>query len=310
MQSNLAIAIPTYNRAEIIKFNLENILEELIKFNIPVYISDDSTENHTELVINELKNKYDLFYYRKNEVRFGHDLNCINTITFPKEKYVWYLGDSMIIEPDSIEYILNSIENEDFDFVCCNAVGRDLNIESRIFTDKTEIFENLCWHLTLTGATIYNKEKLAGLVNFDLSRFRNFPQTAIIFEQLVKENSSLYWINKSLVRNNPNKTSYWTSNVFNVFLEDLSSFVSNLPKEYSLASKVKVVRDHSIKTGVFSYFSFVNYRIGGYFDLKTLMKYRKKIKKFTVGKFYILLIIALLPKALLKYSSSVYRAKA
>lgn len=306
MQSNLAIAIPTYNRSEILKFNLESILEELIKFNIPVYISDDSTENNTELLIKEFKSKHGLFYYRKNEVRFGHDLNCVNTITFAKEKYVWYLGDSMIIEPGSIEHVLKCIENEDFDFICCNAEGRDLNVESSIFTDKIEIFKNLCWHLTLTGATIYNKEKLVGLLNFDISKFKNFPQTAIIFEQLVNKKSNLYWINKNLVRNNPNKTSYWASNVFNVFLEDLSSFVFNLPEEYPLLSKIKVVRDHSLKTGIFSYFSFVNYRIEGHYDYKTFLKYRKKIKRFTQSKIYILAIIALLPKGILKYIRNLY----
>lgn len=309
MQSNLAIAIPTYNRAEIIRFNLESILEELIEFNIPVYISDDSSENNTELLIKELKSKHGLLYYRKNEVRFGHDLNCINTITFPKEKYVWYLGDSMIIEPGSIQHLLKYIENDDFDFICCNAGGRDLNIESRIFTDKREIFENLCWHLTLTGATIYNKEKLEGLLDFDISKFKNFPQTAIIFERLLVENSNLYWINKRLIRNNPNKTSYWSNNVFNVFIEDLSSFVFNLSKEYPISSKIKVVRDHSLKTGIFSYSSFINYRIEGYYDYKIFLKYRKKIKKFTTNKIYILIAIALLPKALLKYIGNVSMVK-
>nr|WP_315223156.1 glycosyltransferase family 2 protein [uncultured Flavobacterium sp.] len=309
MESNLAIAIPTYNRAEIIKFNLESILEELKKFNIPVYISDDSTDDSTELLIKQFKSKHDLFYYRRNEVRFGHDLNCINTITFPKEKYVWYLGDSMIIEPGSIEHVLKCIENENFDFICCNADGRDLNITSRIFTDKTEIFENLCWHLTLTGATIYNKEKLAWLHNFDISKFKNFPQTAIIFEQLVIESSNLYWINKSLVRNNPNKTSYWARNVFNVFLEDFSSFVLNLPEDYPLSLKIKVIRYHSQKTGIFSYFSFVNYRIEGYYDYTTFLKYRTKFKKFTINNIYILLIIALFPRVILKYISNICTEK-
>lgn len=309
MQSNLAIAIPTYNRAEIIKFNLASILGELIKFNIPVYISDDSTDDSTELLIKELKSKHDLFFYRKNEVRLGHDLNCVKTITFPKEKYVWYLGDSMIIEPGAIELILKYVENEDFDFISCNADGRELDIESKIFTDKIEIFDNLCWHLTLTGATIYNKEKLSGLLNFDTSKFKNFPQTAIIFEQLVLENSNLCWINRRLVRNNPNKTSYWAKNVFNVFLEDFSSFVFNLPTEYSISSKIKVVRDHSLKTGVFSYFSFINYRIEGYYDYKTFLKYRKKIKKFTSNNTGILIVISLVPRVILKCISNIYTAK-
>lgn len=300
MQSKLAIAIPTFNRSEILRFNLERILNDLIKFDIPVYISDDSTDNRTELLIEEFKSKHDLFYYKKNRDRLGHDLNCINTIALPKEKYVWYLGDSMIIECGAIERILKSIKNEDFDFISFNAAGRNLNIDSKIFTDKIELFESLCWHLTLTGATIYNTERLKGL-DFDISKFTNFPQTAIIFEHFALKNSRLCWINEMLINNNPNKTSYWAKNVFNVFLDDFSSFVGNLSEKYPTSSKIKVVRQHSIKTGVFSYVNVIIYRLEGYYNYKIFSKYRRKLAKFTTSNIFILQIISVFPKALLKY---------
>lgn len=277
----LAISIPTYNRAEILKYNLLQIVDELIEFDIPVYISDDSTNEETRAVIDDLKAKYHYFYYRKNEVRFGHDLNCLNTILFPDEEYVWYMGDSMIIKKGSIKRVLDSIKTETFDFIACNADGRNLDAESKLFTDGTELFANLCWHLTMTGATIYNKKRLFDLTKFDTTKFKNFPQTAIIFEQFALKKSNLLWINERLIFNNPSKNSYWASQVFEVFIDDFKSFLYHLPDCYSIKSKDKVLVQHSVQSGVFNYHSFVVYRIGGYYNNKIFRKYRNDFKKFT-----------------------------
>jgi hypothetical protein len=292
MQTKLAIAIPTYNRAEILQFNLLQIIDELIEFQIPVYISDDSTNEDTYIVINDLKKKHSLFYYRKNEIRFGHDLNCLNTISFPKEQYVWYMGDSMIIKKGAIKKIISLNEIEEYDFITCNAEGRNLDMESRVFYNGKEVFENLCWHLTMTGAAIYNKKSLINLINFDTSKFKNFPQTAIIFEQFAVKKSSLYWINDRLIYSNSNKNSYWASKVFEVFIDDFRSFLNNLSTSYSLKSKEEVLLQHSLKTGIFSFHSFVLYRIGGFYNYKIFKKYKDIFKKITRTNIIILIILS------------------
>src|SRR5690242_16353532 len=110
MKSKIAIAIPTYNRAEILKYNLLQIIDELIFYKIPVYISDDSNNDNTKIVIEELQIKYNLIFYYKNEISLGHDKNCLQTIFLPNEKYVWYLGDSMIIKNGAFKKILDIID--------------------------------------------------------------------------------------------------------------------------------------------------------------------------------------------------------
>jgi len=293
MPTKLAIAIPTYNRAEMLKFNLLHIIDELIEFQIPVYISDDSTNNETAIVIQELKTKHELFYYRKNEVRFGHDLNCIHTISFPKEEYVWYMGDSMIIKKGSVKKVLACMQNDTFDFIVCNSEGRNLNIESRVFTKGNEVFDNLCWHMTMTGITIYNKNSMIDFDNFKISNYKNFPQTALVFEQFAKKKSKLYWINDKLIYSNPDKSSYWASKVFEVFIDDFRNFVYNLPNSYSLKSKDDVLTQHTLKTGIFSYHSFVLYRTQLYFDYGIYIKYKKDIIKYAQINPFIVMGISL-----------------
>lgn len=300
MENSLAIAIPTYNRAGILLENLLNIIDDLIEFKIPVYISDDSTNSETALIVEKLKKKHSLFFYKKNEIGLGHDLNCIHTISLPKEDYVWYLGDSMIIKKGSIEKVLEIINKDEYDFICCNAEGRNLDIKDKVFEDEVEAFENLCWHLTLTGATIYNKKRITSLNNFDISLFKNFPQTAIIFEQLASQASKLYWNNEKLIYANLKKQSYWGSKVFEVFIDDFKTFLFNLNSKYSFELKNKVVTQHSLETHIFSSASFVKYRISDVYNYDVFCKYKGVFSKYRISNQFFLLVLALFPKVILK----------
>lgn len=292
MHNKLAIAIPTYNRAKILEYNLLQIIDELIQYNIPVYISDDSTNDETEKVIDRLIIKHKLFYYKKNKISLGHDLNCLHTIALPAENYVWYMGDSMIIKKGAIKKILTTMDSGDYDFICCNAEGRNLDIKSSVFSNGPELMDNLCWHLTMTGATVYNRSKIFDIANFDVTKFKNFPQVAIVFEQFSANDSQLFWINDKLIYSNSQKNSYWASKVFEVFIDDYRSFLYNLPEFYTMKSKNGALLMHSLNTGVFSYSSFVLYRIGGFYNYKIFKKYKNDFKNFTRTNSFFLLVLS------------------
>lgn len=309
MKNKLAIAIPTYNRPDILKFNLLQIIDELIQYNISVYISDDSTNSETELMIANLKNKHSLFFYKKNKIGLGHDRNCISTILMVEEEYVWYLGDSMVLKKGAIKKILEVIGSGVYDFICCNAEGRNLDIKDKIFDKEIEVFEQLCWHLTMTGATVYNKKNIISLRDFDVSLFKNFPQTAIIFEQFATKKSKLYWLNEKLIYGNPNKNSYWASKVFEVFLNDYKRFVFNLNKVYTSKSKDIVISKHSINSGIFNYSSFLKYRNDGFFNYKVFCLYKVDIKKYSNANGFVLFLITQLPRPFLNFLRIFFKYK-
>ena len=58
MNNNLAIFIPTYNRPKILKSNLVNIINQAQEFEIPVYVSDDSNNKETKIIIEEYMKNY------------------------------------------------------------------------------------------------------------------------------------------------------------------------------------------------------------------------------------------------------------
>ena len=151
MKSSLAISYTTYNRPQILKNNIYIILPVLIKYNIPLYISDDSSNNDTEDLIIEIKNDYKNIFYSRNNLRLGHDLNFYKAITTPIEEYVWYLGDSIYFNVNKFELIYNNL-NAGYDLIFINSIHPDTDIYE--IDNKKNFFINSIWYLTLSGSCI------------------------------------------------------------------------------------------------------------------------------------------------------------
>jgi hypothetical protein len=296
----LAIAIPTYNRHLILKENLELMLPEIMEFGIQIYISDDSSNDHTKEMISKLIEIYPNIVYMRNEPKLGHDRNCMSTLRMPAEEYVWYLGDSQIISPGGIKRVLEVIESNTFDFIAVNSLHRCIRIPSREYKDANSFFVDLAWHTTLTGATIYRKEKLFG-TTYDRYLGSNFMQLGILLQELLVSRNGICWLNENLIYGNEKKGgSYWNKQVFKVFAEDWVDFISSLPDGYSHENKVTVMKSHSDNTGLFNERSYMAYRISGKLDMKAYLKYYSKLKYATSFDIFNVLLLALTPRLIVK----------
>ena len=302
----LAIAIPTYNRASILKENILLMLEEIRIYSIPIYISDDSVDNDTESIIAEVKKEYEYVYYYKNHPGLGHDKNCLRTLALPTEEYIWYLGDSIIIKHGGIKKVLEIIENKKYDFVAVNAENRNIDFTSRIYDEGNKLLVEIGWHLTMTSATIYSNRIHKLIERLDLVKCKNFPQTALIFESFAQGNSELFWINDRIIYGNKNKKSYWNNAVFDVFLIDWDFFISNLPSFYLNTNKKYVVQKHSEKTGLFTLMRFLDYRSKGIYSFQILLKYLKQIRFNSKVNIVLLMLISIAPKWLLNILKRIF----
>jgi len=288
--NKLAIAIPTFNRPDILNENIRLMLPEIIEFSIPVYISDDSTDDETKTMSEILQKDYENIFYYKNSPGLGHDRNCIKTLSLPTEEYIWYLGDSFAINSGGLNRVLNIINSQVVDFISVNARGR-ANINDRIFLDGNELLISLGWHLTLSGTTIYSKNVLNRIKKLDLGRCRNFPHTAIIFD----------WLNDYIISCNSRKQSYWKKNVFEVFLTDWNVLISNLPSSYTNENKLVAIKMHSEKTRIFSLYSFLSYRFNDIFDFQVFKRFSGLIRKSSSVNLWLVFLISIFPKKCLGY---------
>ena len=229
--TKLAIAIPTFERAEILEATIRSLIPEVRDYSIPIYISDNSADNKTETVFNELKKQYEFIYYYKNRTDLGHDRNSFFVANLPESDYVWLYGDSLLLRAGAIKNMLHIIENHNPGIIAVNAVNRDLDNESGLYTDCNAVLDDLGWHITLTGATIYSRSALSDINKVEPHNFKNFPQLSLIFNFLAND-CFFFWDNNKWISASPNKKGYWVDTMFSIFIDDWSNAIRNLPKSY------------------------------------------------------------------------------
>lgn len=305
----LAIVIPTYNRAEILKENLLYMMDDIKEYNIPVYISDDSSNNDTKIVISELKNDYEYIYYYKNEPSLGHDKNCFKTLGLASEKYIWYLGDSVYVHKGEISNIMASLVHEcDLFVVNTTSKSRTKVPESKVYFEANDVLVNLAWHMTFTGATIYSLHALKSITLENDTYYKNFPQLVLSLHILALNSNGLYWTNKKILSVNKLKeTSYWNTKVFDVFAFDWCQTILNLPKQYTEKNKLLAIKSHSKYTNIFNWKRLVYYRSENIYSYSIYKKYYSYLKKSSQENIFVLILISLMPSIVAKIIIRFYR---
>lgn len=299
MNTKLAIAIPTYNRKNILYETIDYILEEVIENAIYIYIVDDSTNDDTYNTISEKYYNISNIIYIKNDVNIGHDKNFFNTISLVKEQYVWYLGDSMLIKKGTITNLLKIIESSEYDFIVLNEDSRRFILKDNLFIDYLSVLDNIGWHLTMSGVTIYNLNTLKYFQKCDSNLYKNFPQLALVVHYIYNNEFKLLWISDKCIFGNKNKISYWANNVFEVFINDLESTLKNTNLPYELV--LKVIKDHSDYTQIFSINKLIKYRSIGIFNFKIFLKYKHKIGQYSNTNLLLAFIVSILNKSSLRF---------
>lgn len=298
----LSVAIPAYNRTEILRTNLSAMLPELKRFSIGVYVSDDSSDDSTRCMLDELRQEYEHIYYERNYPALGHDRNIVRTLGLPDTDYVWLLGDSIEIEGGIIAKVLSVIERSRPEIVAVNARNRNLDVRSGCYDDANTILGTFGWHMTLTGAAIYSRAAANAASQIDFGSFKNFPQFALTFTRLAVA-PSFCWINDvALTRKVPALTagsSYWLRSMFPVFIDDWSAAVNALPDLYRTNVKATAIREHSLQSRLFGWQSLLVARSSGGYDLRTYREYKDRLAIHSDLDRFALILLAVLPKGII-----------
>jgi glycosyltransferase involved in cell wall biosynthesis len=295
----LAIAIPTYNRSEILEENLRIMLPELKQYRVPVFISDDSSDSKTEILIDSLSQEYEGFSYRRNWPSLGHDKNFFATLEMADYDYVWYLGDSLYFKSGCLQEIIEAMQ-ADVDFIFVNSYAKDMR--SRIVGDARDFLLTRAWYLTLTGATIYGRRPRRLFV--DQCRkaiWRNFVQLGLVFEYCSQKSAVVYWLGTPSIGFNKKKNrSYWTSSALDVFVEDWTMFVQSFPALFSASEMKTVIRSHAVHTGIFGIKSLILIRAYGGLSVSIVQRHKSSYVLASPTSVCVTYAVALLPVFLLR----------
>ena len=204
MRSNrLGIYIPTYNRPEKLEECLRSMIPQLKKYGFPVFISDNSRGDETEILIKQLKEEYADIYYKKNDSGLGNTYaaNLVSLLSMVNTGFVWLFGDDDLIKEGAIDRIAGEIS--DYDFLQINSevwnndfskmlIKRKINIQNdivyekgeheRVLANATEGYAGFMGSIITRGD--YLKEELMRIKNVDLSG-KDYLHMTLFFESIV-----------------------------------------------------------------------------------------------------------------------------
>lgn len=119
----LTVAIPTYNRCNLLAESLRSLLQQIDRLDEPVdiVISDNASTDDTSRMVNDLINKGKAVSYFRNSTNLGMDKNADMAIRRSRGQYVLLMSDDDMLEENSIYRILNCLsEHPDLGIIYMN----------------------------------------------------------------------------------------------------------------------------------------------------------------------------------------------
>ncbi|MFA6486017.1 MAG: glycosyltransferase family 2 protein [Candidatus Magasanikbacteria bacterium] len=125
----LSICIPTYNRANFLKKNLDSIISQFndrnIKELVEVVISDNASTDDTAMVVKSFQERFDNIKFFENDQNLLFDRNLLNVIEKSSGEYCLTIGDDDALFSGSLATIISKLKSIRADYFILNSWGYD-----------------------------------------------------------------------------------------------------------------------------------------------------------------------------------------
>jgi abequosyltransferase len=101
----LSICICTLNRASLLRETLENLLAQKLD-EVEIVVVDNSPNDATEVVVRELKARFERLYYHRVEAKLGFDEKYCTCVELARGQYVWTFSDDDLLKPGAVQAVL------------------------------------------------------------------------------------------------------------------------------------------------------------------------------------------------------------
>ncbi|MBH8565037.1 glycosyltransferase family 2 protein [Nostoc sp. CENA67] len=130
MNKLLTIAIPTYNRAELLDKQLAWLAQSIKGFEseCEILVSDNCSTDNTQEVIKKWQQNLSNFTFKinKHPENLGVMRNIMYCLNSATTEYVWTIGDDDPIQDRAIPYVINKIkQHEDLSLIFLNFSGKN-----------------------------------------------------------------------------------------------------------------------------------------------------------------------------------------
>ena len=96
---------------------------------IPVFISDDSTDDTNVATIAQLISSYPHIFYFRNPENLGIDRNILRSVDICSCRYAWLLGEDDRLLPGAVSSVIDVLEREDPPFLYVNYKSVDASMK-------------------------------------------------------------------------------------------------------------------------------------------------------------------------------------
>ncbi len=298
---SLALAIPTYNRAEILEENLLAMRAALERLDIAVHLLDDSSNDATAEAVARLATTTRIrLSYRHNRPALRHDANLIAALATPDTDFVWLLGDGCIIDDAGLQTVCDALQDQDFVFVNSREGVAPATEPCLRDVQARKFIARRAWDFSFTGATIYARRVIdwwrADPRN---APYANFPHLSVILAYLAAHPQlSLSWIAQRAVGHNPRKKqSYWQADAIPVWAGDWHRVITANAGAIDAEDLPEVLSSHSRHTRILGFKHLLVLRAAGRLDAEVLARYRGPLSASSSAGGIGVGVIAALPRA-------------
>lgn len=165
-QPILTIAIPTYNRPEKIKIQVELLLPQLDD-RVDLVIYDNCSDIPVETLFES--SELSQFHLVRNRINVGADANIARCFENCTTKWLWTLSDDDLVKEDAVTNILNELVN-----------------------DEQSVFINLCSIKTISTR---NFEEITSEFKNPRTFVNSFQMSSCIYNMFMLSNSMHYYYN-------------------------------------------------------------------------------------------------------------------
>jgi len=237
---DVAMCIPTYNRAEVVEDTLGKGIEGYAKMGIDLYYFDSSPDDSTKKVVEKYINSgYSNIHYVA--VADGENKGALYFSGEGLEKkydYIWPVKDRVWFEEPALVAIEGAMR-EGFDVIflgvlwCFSHPG----IGTKIYEKPEEFYEDWGYLVTSMDVTILNRKSMLDHLSYeDLNVYiPGFAQYELVFQQLVRGNKKIKaLVGREIIAFNSNMAaSGWKQNVFSIWKENWIKVNQKLPDYYN-----------------------------------------------------------------------------
>jgi len=144
-KKTLGVCIPTYNRSKYLRECLDHFIPQVMKYEYPIYISDNDSTDDTKEVFIKAKRRYDRIFYSKNDKNLGIAGNFEKVLNMATTEYVWIFGDDDLIAEDAIDKITEKIKLG-YDYIIINQKTLDRSMEKTISPQTLEFYNDILYN--------------------------------------------------------------------------------------------------------------------------------------------------------------------